>query len=334
MLQRGSYGPEVADLQLKLRALGYYKGGIDKDYGPQTTAAVLAFQLDYESLVDDAKAGPYTLAKIDQALAIRDAAVKPRPTAASPIACNDETWSAWTKLVGLITGTPVGYGPGRGLFVDGKFVITRGPGSLKADAWSSPIGKTYPSFHCTSWCNMSLAWLLRRNDLYTHAGNVPSLFELLETSGLREIPQDGWTLRYRGYGDETTPIVPDGTGAKRVGQAKVMDARELYARRESLPTFVVFAQSTMIGGKVKWWHHTGLYVVDHRDNHRMYRIAADGFYGAGGWSAQPMKYTEITGKNLSALDGAFYQCWGVDERADGSYGDLARPIADVVLEQR
>jgi lysozyme len=49
----------VEEIQTKLKALGYYTGKIDGDFGPKSEAAVKAFQKDH-GLVIDGKVGPIT----------------------------------------------------------------------------------------------------------------------------------------------------------------------------------------------------------------------------------------------------------------------------------
>jgi len=329
-LKLGSQGPEVEQLQLKLKAAGYDPGNVDGDYGKRTVDAVLAFQTDRPDLDDDGAAGPMTLGALDAAIA------KTKPASATPVAptstvpCDATTWAAFMSLVDKVTKLPVKYGPGRGLWSKDKFVITYNPGSLVKDVrwtgWPNVLGKPYPSFHCTSWCNFFMSWLCRRNQDYTHAGNIPSLFDLLSKGP--EVHQNPGAGPYRGFGDVCYPIVPDGSAVKRSGVPKVMDVRELYARRADLPTFVVFGQSTKKTGGWNWWHHTGLYVA--RDG-KLFRIAADGFKGSNGYSASPMKYVEITPQNLSAFDGCVYRCYGV-RTTDGTYGDKSRPYATVDFE--
>lgn len=327
ILKRGSSGPAVVELQQNLIKLGYEPGGTDGDYGPKTEAAVLAFQLDYSDVDDDGVDGPQTDAKIRRVL--NAAPVTPQqPTSYVP--CNNATWLAFEQVVSVVT-TVARYGPGRGLFHDGRLVATCGPGDLGLKNWKNFIGLPYPSFHCTSWTNFILGWLLRRNENYTHAGNIPELFDLLtQSAALHEVPQDGWVLRYRGYGDACFKLQPDGSGAKRNGVGNYFDARELLARRGSLPSFIVCGQSTRVGSGWKWWHHTVLFTTR---GGRLFRIAADGYRDpVKGWSAKPMQYVEITDKNVSSFDGAIYQAYGVRPDEAGNYGDPTRPIVEVVAE--
>ena len=62
-LRRGDSGPEVAELQRKLRGLGYWLGAVDGSYGYTTEQAVTAFQ-KVEGLSVDGVAGPATRAAV------------------------------------------------------------------------------------------------------------------------------------------------------------------------------------------------------------------------------------------------------------------------------
>ena len=333
ILKQGSQGPDVEQLQLRLKAAGYDCGDIDGQFGARTAAAVLAFQADRPDLDDDGVAGPMTLGALDAAI-VKKKKPASAPTPPSIIPCEATTWDAFQQLVSAVT-THVRYGPGRGLWHDGKFVVTYGAGQLGGTVkqWPNMLGRTYSAFHCSSWTNLILGWLLRRNSDFTHGGNIPSLFDLLEDGPeLHKIPGGGV---YRGYGDSCSPIAADGTGAKRSGcpDSKVVDARELLARRASLPTFIVCGQSTKrADGSWKWWHHTLLFVVDHRDRDRLYRIAADGYKDATkGYSGDPMRWVEITDANVGNYARAVYRPYGVNT-VDGTYGDQGRPLAHVDFE--
>ena len=328
ILKQGSQGPDVEQLQLRLKAAGYDCGDVDGDYGKRTAAAVLAFQADRPDLDDDGVAGPMTLGALDAAIA-RKRPDPPATSTAAVVACEAATWSAFQRLITTITGHPVRYGPGRGLWHDGKLIVTCGPGAFGSKSWPNALGHPYASFHCTSWTNFFLGWLLRRNADYTHAGNIPSLFDLLESGP--ELHQNPGGGPYRGYGDACSPIASDGSSVARSGVPKVIDAKELLARRASLPTFIVCGQSTKRATGWVWWHHTVLFVVDHHGGDRLYRIAADGRKGAQGYSGDPLRWVEITDKNVSALGAAVYRAYGV-HTSDGTYGDQARPIAEVDFE--
>lgn len=62
-LRQGSSGPDVKDLQQKLKDLGFDPNGVDGSFGPGTTKAVIAFQQS-KGLDADGKAGPNTLAAL------------------------------------------------------------------------------------------------------------------------------------------------------------------------------------------------------------------------------------------------------------------------------
>src|SRR3989442_16025525 len=63
ILKQGSSGPDVKDLQQKLKDLGFDPNGVDGNFGPGTKAAVIAFQQS-KGLQADGIAGPATLAAL------------------------------------------------------------------------------------------------------------------------------------------------------------------------------------------------------------------------------------------------------------------------------
>lgn len=330
MIGINSHGQPVKELQLQLKAVGCDPGDIDGIFGQRTQAALKAFQERYERLEDTGLFDPETASTLAQALVSKpDKATPPVIEPAAQVACKPEIWSAFLELVDLITKTPVRYGPGRGLFHDGKWVITHGPGALGAKGWQSHQGKTYPSFHCSSWTNFFLGWLLRRNEQYTHCGNIPTLFDLCERSvDVHQITGGG---SYCGFGPHCRKLASCGDTHKRTGIADVLDLRELYERRATLPTFIVCGQSTRLDGGWKWWHHTVLFAIDHASpDAPMFRLAADGAQDARGWSGQAMERIEITPASLPKFDRAVYRGYGIVSQ-DGSYGG-DRPLAPVVLE--
>jgi putative chitinase len=64
VLKEGLSGPEVVRLQERLKELGFSPGAADGDFGPATTAALMAFQKS-EGLLADGIAGPRTLAAME-----------------------------------------------------------------------------------------------------------------------------------------------------------------------------------------------------------------------------------------------------------------------------
>lgn len=62
-LKLGASGSDVKRMQQQLKALGYYAGSVDGDFGANTEAAVKAFQ-ERNGLTADGKAGKYTLDKL------------------------------------------------------------------------------------------------------------------------------------------------------------------------------------------------------------------------------------------------------------------------------
>jgi len=260
-----------------------------------------------------------------------------------PDQCNDDVWNSILALITSVSKNVL-YGPGRGLWEDGKFLLTYAPGRRSKPSDIDPNSKEhwlnvrhalYPALHCTSWCNTFLAWLLRFNEDFTHAGTIPQLFDLCSKIGLQVVPQkEGWTLRYRGYGEHCYEIESNGSTKSRVrslirGKAYI-DAMELYERRSEMPSVVVFGQSTkQADGSWNEWHHTGMFLF--REG-RMHRSAADGYAARGTYSSSPMGWTEITPENIGKLDLCRYRVYGVRTNADGTYGDQTRPVAEVTFE--
>lgn len=334
MIGLNIHGQTVKELQLQLKAVGCDPGDIDGIFGQKTQAALKAFQERHAQIADTGLLDPETASALAQALVskpvtVAEPAAEPVAEPAVQVACKPEIWSAFLELVDLITKTPVRYGPGRGLFHEGKWVITHGPGALGGKSWQSHHGKTYPSFHCSSWTNFFLGWLLRRNEQYTHCGNIPCLFDLCEQSeDVHSITGGG---SYRGFGPHCRKLVPSGATRQRTGVADVLDLRELYERRATLPAFIVCGQSTRFDSGWKWWHHTVLFAIDHASpDAPMFRLAADGVQDARGWSGQPMEKIEITPASLPKFERAVYRGYGIVSQ-DGSYGS-DRPLAPVIIE--
>ncbi len=66
ILKQGSAGPDVQDLQQKLKNLGFDPNGVDGNFGPGTKAAVIAFQQS-KGLQADGIVGPATMAALQAA---------------------------------------------------------------------------------------------------------------------------------------------------------------------------------------------------------------------------------------------------------------------------
>jgi hypothetical protein len=63
VLKVGSFGPQVLNLQQRLKELGFDPNGVDGKFGPGTLSAVIAFQ-KANGLEADGKAGPNTFAAL------------------------------------------------------------------------------------------------------------------------------------------------------------------------------------------------------------------------------------------------------------------------------
>lgn len=87
VLQAGSSGSDVSRLQRQLQTDGYYSGPIDGNYGPDTQAAVVAFQ-QAQGLSADGVAGPATLAALFETSAPSPTAVVSAPTVGASLEYN------------------------------------------------------------------------------------------------------------------------------------------------------------------------------------------------------------------------------------------------------
>ncbi len=102
-LQRGfTNSEEVRALQKRLKALGWYSGSADGDFGPATEAAVKAFQ-KANGLTADGKAGQKTLEKLNSKSAISK---KQANATATPKATAKTTARPTAKPTARVTATP------------------------------------------------------------------------------------------------------------------------------------------------------------------------------------------------------------------------------------
>lgn len=343
-LRKGCSGADVQELQISLLALGKDPGVIDGIFGEQTRLAVVDFQDDFDQLDDDGIVGPATREAIDQALGKTptppdsEDVDQAEPTTAASVGadervCCDETWAQFQTLIALLDAHPVVYGPGRGLWHDGKFVITYGPGKLGSKDWKAKTGKVGPSFHCSSWTNFVMGVLARRNEEYTHAGNIPALSKVCEAPNAAVTERNVGT--WRGYGDICVRFMSDGSTRKRGWYpqgGRIVDLQEIWQRRSEMPTFFVCGQSSKRSdGNMKWWHHTVLFVIDHRqDGSPLYRIAADGLVKNKVWSAGRMVYRRIDADEVA--QDTKKRCYrGYVLRLPKSF---SRPVAEVVTEDQ
>lgn len=80
-LKQGSTGPEVKALQAKLKQLGFDPNGVDGNFGPGTTAALIKFQKS-KGLSPDGSAGPLTMAALNAAVVVNPVVANPAPAPA------------------------------------------------------------------------------------------------------------------------------------------------------------------------------------------------------------------------------------------------------------
>src|SRR3989441_1023972 len=99
ILKQGSSGPDVTELQQKLKDLGFDPNGVDGNFGPGTRDAVIAFQQS-KGLQADGIAGPATLAALG--LGDGQASADASSSASTDTASADTASSADTAAAGAL----------------------------------------------------------------------------------------------------------------------------------------------------------------------------------------------------------------------------------------
>jgi peptidoglycan hydrolase-like protein with peptidoglycan-binding domain len=111
LLQRGSRGELVRELQQILKDFFYYTGEIDGIYGPLTEEAVVAFQQDAGIQVDGI-VGPQTRAAIEEQLgrSVGGSApgLPPIPSPGDPVQPEPSPGAPRPGQAGMTTGQAVG----------------------------------------------------------------------------------------------------------------------------------------------------------------------------------------------------------------------------------
>ena len=312
-LKRGSRGPAVKELQALLKAAGYYQTyNLDGIFGRGTEASVVDLQEETARLVVDGIVGPQTWGALSGLLV--ETPEEPEPDPDPSLEVTDETWAGWMRLVELVTTTPVVYGPGRGAFSDGQWIVRNKSGNYPN---GSPLG--CHAFVCSTWTNFVAGYLLRYNGEYTPTGGMPALSMVMESSAdLHPVPGLPGAS-YRGYGPYAHKIAPN---------VRDLPLATLYEMRAQLPTFIIAGQASRRRG---WWnyHHCAVFVVDHREaGTPLYRIAADGYRGSRGFSKTPMVYRRVTEDYIARHDSKHrLRCYGLDLS-----GVENKEIKPVVLE--
>jgi len=311
LLFRGKSGDDVKELQTMLKAIvNAWDLVIDGIFGRVTERCLKQFQLSVK-LLPDGIYGPQS----------RVALLKEYGSA--PISNSDEKYrKRLMDLIRTMQSSGVVYGPGRGLFdsVASEWLVTWGPGCKERKDWKSidSRNKKGPSFHCSSLVNFVLSYMINRNDKYTHAGNCPTLFKLVDMdSGLHPVDPTGVKSReqFRGFAGRLLRLASDGDTALRSGrninianQYKYLDYEEITERFDELGTLTVWSQSTREPIRAAHWkldHHTGFFV---KVGGRLMRFASDGYASKSGYSCQPIVYSPFVSTRQESL----YQLFRVD----------------------
>ena len=299
-LRLGDRSEDVLDLKQDLKLLRYDFINETDEFDRGTLRAVKMLQTKCCLLVDGI-VGPQTC----RAIALEFFDVKLNDSSGEGVGCVE---NKLINLIKVITSHDIGYGPGRGLFKDGKWIITKGPGGL-GKSWKR-IGSDKPggpSFHCSSLVNFVISYIINRNDKYTHEGNIPPLFELIDNDNKihnyipnKKTPKD--TADYRGFSPMFLRMASDGDTYSRwnvpwMKDNKRMDTKEILSRASELPLISVWSQCTKkSSGRWLYEHHVGLLIRFSNGalKDRVFRLAADGKMGPGGrWSGRKISWGEL-----------------------------------------
>ncbi|HEU4726784.1 MAG TPA: peptidoglycan-binding domain-containing protein [Kofleriaceae bacterium] len=175
-------GPDVLELQTKLKAAGYAVENLDSELGPTTDAAVRAFQHDHQLEVDGV-VGPLTLAALTAAAAggSQGAARLPRPCTA------EEAVARAMSILNKGGQYQLGTGDYRPKTVDNQLVdlpwTTSSGGALGSDcagfalSWCYKIPRHRPGLNVGPWstcsddlnCNSALEDADHARDLFARA---------------------------------------------------------------------------------------------------------------------------------------------------------------------
>lgn len=300
ILRRGDRGSDVAKLQAMLCNVCNVKLSRDGIFGRDTERVLRAFQV-MAGLLPDGIYGPQS------EMVLLSMFNKTR------VSSKEDIFKAYYDkimyLVNSLIQYEVVYGPGRGLFVDGKWIVTWGPGATDRKEWKSKAGaKKGPSFHCSSLVNFVLSYLVNRNEDYTHAGNVPTLFDLIaKDNSLHPVDPTGKKSpeKYRGFGGRFVRLASDGDTIERLPSLgfdkahRYLDAIEVIERKDELGPITVWSQSTKKNNKYLLDHHVGFFIKNNIGE--LYRFASDGSAPKGVYSCTPISYGLFDYKKSTSL---------------------------------
>lgn len=288
VLKLGDVNSDIAMIQRKLNYVLHLSLKEDGIFGRETERAVKAFQTAH-SLLPDGIIGPQTIALLNSMFDNTYYFINETSNQLDTI----------YSLIDTLVGLNIVYGPGRGLFKDGKWIVTNGPGALNLK-WSSITQAYGPSFHCSSLVNFILSYLYGYNDPYTHAGNCPTLFRLLDSDDtLHPVDATGKLSgeRFRGFAGKAFRLASDGDTVKRLPSMafdkahKYLDTKEIIDRFDELSNLNVWSQTFKLKGKYHWDSHVGFFV---KRNGELFRLASDGYTRGNQWSATPLSYKKFT----------------------------------------
>jgi hypothetical protein len=204
------------------------------------------------------------------------------------------TGGAYSRALDSRKSAPAGsravvYGPGRGLWHEGAWWLTRGPGAMGGSA-KQRSGQERPSLHCSSWTALLAGCAVGRDGAWDHRGTLVSLPTLLEQGAWSKDVGTTTPARGMGYG---------GSFDRLDGGRNTSSGRDLHSGAEFVDRLLgeagedgalfLAAQSTKGAGGWRWWHHTLALIVDPDAPGCVLRVAADGSRGSNGlYSGTPM----------------------------------------------
>lgn len=207
------------------------------------------------------------------------------------------------------------YGPGRGLWHEGAWWLTKGPGRLGLSA-RQRSGRERPSLHCSSWTALCAGYAVGRDAEWDHRGTLVGLDKLLESERWSQDVGTSKPATGMGYGDRFERL----EGGKPTQQGRDLHSGTGFVERlleagEGGALFLA-AQSTKGARGWKWWHHTLALITDPDAPGCVLRVAADGSRGANGlYSGTPMDVEVWTPSSAPDAARLVYWAWRLKDES-------------------
>lgn len=297
--------------QALLARLGYYRGSLDGQLGPVSRAAIEEFQrsifhLEPSGICDGDTWGSLCMAAEVASLppvGRQELGWLPLP---------EELLEDFDRLAGLCVEHNVSYAPGRGYFVDGRFVVTQGPFGLSSARYRTRDKEYEPAFVCSTWTYFVACYLLRVGEVFNSAlgGGQPPIWDVLAAphEGIQRLPKFGPFLGFRPYFRHWPSRGDSAKRRRKLRHGKDQDLLEVWERfeenPENVPELSVGAWASQRRG---FFHHTTALRAD-REGEELRYIDAGGSKKAGVFSGTDMDITVI--RSRSEAEAAQKKGWG------------------------